>query len=174
MGYAGEAMNELHRTDAFTEEQRVVQPEPDWRREMEKRGEAVASAMGRYRGREPLVEAVARLSSDYHDLAVRDAVLNEVGEELAKARATHAPMNGHHEGYAVILEEVDELWEVCKANTHSFSTERPKWAVGDLDPQDKEALRRLKRAALRKEALQVAATAVRFIEDVCDRENRHG
>jgi len=32
-------------------------------------------------------------------------VLGEVGQELAKARMTHSPMNSHHEGYAVILEE---------------------------------------------------------------------
>lgn len=87
-----------------------------------------------------------------------DPVLGEVGQELAKARATHAPMNGHHEGYAVILEELDELWEVCKRNTHSFGSEA---AV-------RVEQRRFKREAMRKEALQVAAMAVRFIEDVCD------
>lgn len=95
-------------------------------------------------------------------------VLYEVGAELTNARATHAPMNGHHEGYAVILEELDELWEVCKRNTHSFEHAAPTWAVG-VDSSDKETLRRLKRAAMRKEALQVAAMAVRFIEDVCDK-----
>lgn len=97
-------------------------------------------------------------------------ILNEVGVELAKARQTHAPMNGHHEGYAVMLEEMDELWEVCKRNTHSFETERPKWAI-HVDPLDKEALRRLKRSAMRKEALQIAAMAVRFIQDVCDKHS---
>jgi hypothetical protein len=91
----------------------------------------------------------ARLSSD---------TLNEVGVELATARQTHAPMNGHHEGYAVILEELDELWEVCKRNTHSRSK----------SPEDApEELRYRKRLDMRKEALQVAAMAVRFIEDVC-------
>jgi hypothetical protein len=93
--------------------------------------------------------------------------LDEVAQELARARETHAPMHSHHEGYAVILEELDELWEVCRRNTHSFESERPKWAI-HVDPLDKQELRRLKRAAMRKEALQVAAMAVRFIEDVCD------
>jgi len=83
----------------------------------------------------------------------RRSVLSEVAEELAHARAVHAPMNGHHEGYAVILEEMDELWEVCKRNTHGAVT-FPKEA---------------KKALMRKEALQVAAMAVRFIEDVCDK-----
>lgn len=86
------------------------------------------------------------------------AVLHEVGEELERARATHAPMNGHHEGYAVLLEEMDELWDVCKRNTHKLGESR-----------DKTILRRLKRAEMRKEALQIAAMAVRFIEDVCDK-----
>lgn len=85
--------------------------------------------------------------------------LNEVGIELAKARQTHAPMNGHHEGYAVILEELDELWEVCKMNTHKFGSAA---AV-------REEQRKFKREAMRKEATQVAAMAVRFIEDVCDK-----
>ena len=85
---------------------------------------------------------------------MHSSVLNEVAEELRKARATHAPMNGHHEGYAVILEELDELWEVCKRNTHGTVT-FPKEA---------------KRALMRKEAMQVAAMAIRFIEDVCDKK----
>lgn len=67
----------------------------------------------------------------------------EIVEELDKARAKHAPMHGPHEGYAVILEELDELWDEVKAQH-----------------QDKERMR--------KEALQVAAMALRFIVDVCD------
>lgn len=164
MGYAGDAMNEPHGTDVFTEERRTTQPETNWRRELEQRGQALADAMGRYRGTEPLVEAVARLSNDYHDLAVRDAVLNEVGAELAKARATHAPMNGHHEGYAVMLEEMDELWVECKSNTHAKSTPE----------SERPALRQQKKSRMRKEALQIAAMAVRFIEDVCDKPSALG
>jgi hypothetical protein len=34
-----------------------------------------------------------------------------VVDELSSARAGHAPINSLHEGYAVILEEMDELWE---------------------------------------------------------------
>lgn len=95
------------------------------------------------------LEMAARISAD---------TLNEVGVELAKARQTHAPMNGHHEGYAVILEGLDGLWDVCKMSTHPRS--------GSYASVD--TLRAQKRASMRKEALQIAAMAVRFIEDVCD------
>jgi hypothetical protein len=130
----------------------------DYQREMEQKGQAIADAMGRYRGTEPLVNAVARLANDYHE-ATQDSVLREVGAELKNARSTHAPMNGHHEGYAVILEELDELWVECKSNTHAKNTPE----------SERPALREAKRMRMRKEALQVAAMAIRFIEDVCDR-----
>lgn len=49
-------------------------------------------------------------------MSVREAVtderfLEDVAAELEAARAKHAPMNSHHEAYAVILEELDEYWE---------------------------------------------------------------
>lgn len=40
-----------------------------------------------------------------------------VKEELARARQNHGPQNSYHEGYAVLLEEVDELWEEVKKKT---------------------------------------------------------
>ncbi len=70
--------------------------------------------------------------------------IHAVDEELTRARAKHGPMHGPHEGYAVILEELDELWEEVRA-------------------QDKER----NVARMRCEAIQVAAMAVRFVEDVC-------
>ena len=68
--------------------------------------------------------------------------LNEAGVELTRAMAKHGPMRGAHEGYAVILEELDELWEEVKRQKPDMST-------------------------MRKEALQVAAMALRFVADVC-------
>lgn len=35
-------------------------------------------------------------------------------EELARARKNHGPQVSYHEGYAVLLEEVDELWDEVK------------------------------------------------------------
>jgi hypothetical protein len=76
-----------------------------------------------------------------------DKILEEVGDELAHAVIAWPPMNSAHEGYAVILEETDELWEHVKTG------------------QKKRDL-----AAMRKEAVQIAAMAVRFALEVCDEE----
>ena len=68
-----------------------------------------------------------------------DSILSEVCEELARAEAWPA-FHSAHEGYAMLLEEVDELWEHVKVN------------------QKKRAL-----GAMRAEAIQVAAMAVKFV-----------
>ena len=59
--------------------------------------------------------------------------------EFKRARQKFAPMRGPHEGYAVILEELDEAWDEIKANN-------------------------IPRA--RKEMLQVAAMALAFLVEV--------
>jgi len=69
-------------------------------------------------------------------------VTEAVSMELSSARAKFAPFNSAHEGYAVLKEEVDELWEEIKRKNNS-------------------------KEAMRKEAIQVAAMAFRFIQDVC-------
>ncbi len=67
-------------------------------------------------------------------------VVDEVVAELERATALHGPMSSAHEGYAVLQEEVDELWEEVKANIRDDDT-------------------------MRAEAVQVAAMAIRFILD---------
>lgn len=74
-----------------------------------------------------------------------DEVLAEVGAEVGSAESKWPPMNSAHEGYAVILEELDELKE------HVWKNQKRR----DV-------------AAMRKEAVQTAAMAIRFIRDVCD------
>lgn len=71
-------------------------------------------------------------------------IADEVLAELARARDAHPRgFNSAHEGFAVLLEEVDEL----RAEV---------WC-------------RVKRPdAIRIEAIQVAAMAIRFVQDVCD------
>lgn len=67
----------------------------------------------------------------------------QVQEELISARKKHGPMLSVHEGYAVILEELDEVWEEVKKRT----SER------DM-------------ANLYKELIQVSAMAQKMAEDV--------
>ena len=40
--------------------------------------------------------------------------LQDVEDEVEKAGEKHAPMNSLHGGYAVLLEEFDELWDQVK------------------------------------------------------------
>lgn len=65
----------------------------------------------------------------------------EVLDELARAEAKFGAFHSGHEGFAVLLEEVDEL----KYEVFHGTRERQ-----------------------REEAIQVAAMALRYIKDVCD------
>lgn len=67
----------------------------------------------------------------------------EVAAELAQAREDHAPMNSAHEGWAVLLEEVEEVWEEVRKKRKKRSKKK-----------------------LRAELIQVASTAQRMIEDL--------
>jgi len=60
--------------------------------------------------------------------------------ELEQALRDHKPFNSPHEGYAVMLEELDELWEEVKMRPGKRSEGR-----------------------MRSEARQVAAMAIRFM-----------
>lgn len=62
-------------------------------------------------------------------------------EEYVRARQKFAPMRGPHEGYAVILEELDEMWDAIKSNDIPHA---------------------------RKECLQVAAMCLAFLLEVKD------
>ena len=73
------------------------------------------------------------------------AVLAHVEDELVGAVDKFPPFNSAHEGFAVLKEEVDELWDEVK---------RKKSMRSDTEMQ--------------YEATQIAAMAVRFIIDVCD------
>lgn len=71
----------------------------------------------------------------------------EAAAELERAVLKHAPMHSAHEGWAVIFEELDELWDEVRA-----------WQPDTNDYN-----------RMRKEAIQVAAMALRFVSDVCER-----
>jgi len=69
--------------------------------------------------------------------------------ELEKARAKFGPMASAHEGYAVIMEEIDELWAIVKQKQ------------GERDY-----------AALRKETIQCGAMVLAFLVEIVETENR--
>jgi hypothetical protein len=64
---------------------------------------------------------------------------DEITAEAQRARAEFNPFNSSHEGYAVLAEELDELWDDVKANNIEHSIE---------------------------EAIQVGAMALRYIADM--------
>ena len=84
-------------------------------------------------------------------------ILSIVENEVLNACANFPPFHSAHEGYAIILEEVDELWAEIKNNKAPNSLTRQL-----------------------KEAKQVAAMAIRFMLDIKldnyrnDNENRNG
>lgn len=71
--------------------------------------------------------------------------LSAAALEAEAAMRNWPPFNSAHEGFGVLLEEVDELWDHVKTN------------------QKRRNLR-----AMRDEAIQVAAMALRFAADVCN------
>lgn len=74
-------------------------------------------------------------------------VLTEVEAVVIVAEADWPPFNTAHEGFAVLLEEVDEL------KAHVWMNQKKRNLT-----------------AMRLEALQVAAMAVRFALEVCSEE----
>jgi hypothetical protein len=78
---------------------------------------------------------------------IGNRLAEELDDALHKAITKHAPFNTAHEGWAVIFEELDELWDEVRA-----------W-----QPDDHRVVQ------MRKEAMHVAAMAIRFIKDVCEK-----
>lgn len=74
------------------------------------------------------------------------SMARNIVDSYKKARAKHAPMRGPHEGYAILLEEVDELWDEVKA-----------WRPDNFD-----------NTALKKEAMHVAAMSLAFLLEACE------
>lgn len=77
------------------------------------------------------------------DADVIVAIVKEICEEISRARQKFPPFNSAHEGYAVLLEELDELWDAVKQHK---------------GPE--------RYSAMRQEAVQVAAMAICFLAEV--------
>ena len=73
-------------------------------------------------------------------------ILEEVFNEVIDAQSKWNQFNSLHEAYAIVLEEVDELWEEVRRSQKEPT--RIKFA--------------------KEEAIQVAAMAIRLILDCCD------
>lgn len=89
-----------------------------------------------------VVDLCPSADKDAYSQAVDDAKA-----ELQRASGLFPAMSSAHEGYAVILEELDEL------KAHVWLNQKKR----DL-------------TAMRKEAIQVAAMALRFASEVCDEQ----
>lgn len=79
------------------------------------------------------------------DIPYIETVVAEVQKETIKAMEAWPTFPSAHHGYAVILEEMDELKE------HVWTNQKRRDLV-----------------AMRKEAIQVAAMAIRFVLDISD------
>lgn len=70
-------------------------------------------------------------------------ILDEIISEIKFARKCYLPFHSPHEGYGVLLEEVEELWDCIKKSKSSRANSK-----------------------MRRECIQIAAMAIRFIEDL--------
>lgn len=75
-------------------------------------------------------------------MKAEDAI-QEIIQEYGRAAATNGAFHSVHEGYAVIAEELDELWDEVKKKAR------------DRDPEQ-----------FRREAAQIGAMALRFLVDL--------
>jgi len=95
-------------------------------------------------------------------------ITKEVLDELESAEEKFGPFNSAHEGYAVILEELDELWEAVKINPITLPVHSSPLSIYS---EEAEAYRHKKhQQMMREEAIQVAAMAIRFVKCICDDE----
>lgn len=91
---------------------------------------------------EEALQVSAALEETSNSKIIRAAI-----HELSQATSNWPPFNSAHEGFAVLKEEVDELWQHVKTN------------------QTKRDL-----VAMQKEAIQCAAMALRFAIEVTTEE----
>ena len=70
-------------------------------------------------------------------------ILDEIKAEFLSASNKFNSFKTYHEGYAVILEELDELWNEVKAKEHDH-------------------------VKMKKESIQIAAMALRFVYDLLE------
>ena len=82
-------------------------------------------------------------------LFIENKIIKDILDEYLFATNKYSAFNSANEGYAVIKEEVDELWDIIKKKQSERNYNN-----------------------LRKEAIQIAAMAIRFIVDIYIKENK--
>lgn len=89
---------------------------------------------------------------------------DDVVAELARARAKYPNFHSSHEGHSLIREELEELWNLVKFDHNTRPSDMPLVR----GPVPLEGIPTTVRAEMRAECIQIAAMALRFIEDLCD------
>jgi archaellum component FlaC len=102
---------------------------------------------------------------------LKDKIEQLVQEELEKATEKFKPFNSPHEGYAVILEEFEELEDEMRNIKRDLNN---LWdSIKDDDrsyqPLDTMEIYNDSIKAI-QEAIQVAAMAKRYLKDICGGE----
>ncbi len=78
------------------------------------------------------------------EMIAEETAIHDIIMEYNRALMSNGAFNTAHEGYAVILEELDELWEEVKKKARNRDS-----------------------AKMYKEAVQIAAMGMRFAIDIC-------
>lgn len=74
-----------------------------------------------------------------------EELIGQIACELFAAQRTYPPFHSAHEGFSILKEEVDELWDAVR------------W---------KQGLSERREELMKQEAIQVAAMALRFLFDL--------
>lgn len=76
----------------------------------------------------------------------------------------HKPFNSNHEGYAILKEEVDELWDEIKNGEKRIKSQL--YAESQASNGFMDAVKKHHKEKIREEAIQVAAMAIRIIQEL--------
>lgn len=114
-----------------------------------------------------MTETTTTTTPSVEDATTAQRVADVIAAELASAKLKFPPMNSAHEGWAVILEEYEETAEIL-----DMLGSRIQGMWGDVRHNDRNGARTTASdladlawsAAV--EAIQTAAMALRFIEDL--------
>jgi hypothetical protein len=97
----------------------------------------------------------------------REVALKLIVEEMERATALYGPFNSAHEGWAVIREEEEELWDEVKFNPMKLDFPPHMYARGYSEEYQRAWKKHKHGQSMAHEAVQIAAMALRFLIDLC-------